>query len=78
MMPSVAAVMHRWWQINEIWVYCFSGKALLGKDESIFGKACFIVTYLQILFITKQKLPGVSTHHIIFILLYTKRLDIEG
>jgi len=78
MVLSVATVMYHWWQMNEIWVYCFGGKSLLGKHESIYRKACFSVPYLQIRFLTKPKLPGVTTHHTIFTLLYTKRLDIEG
>ena len=75
---SVATVMHHWWEMNEIRVHCFGGNTLLGKNEIIYRKACFSVPYLQIRFITKQKLPGVSTHHTIFTLIYTKQLDIEG
>ena len=38
MMLSVATVMYHLWQMNEILVYCFGGKAVLGKSKVFIGK----------------------------------------
>jgi len=77
-MLSGASVLRHWCQMNEMWVYWFGGKTLLGEKEIIYRKACFSVPYLQIRFITKQNFLGYPLI-IQFLHNFTqKRLNIEG